>query len=824
VWLANISADIRYALRTLRRSPGFTIAAIVSLAIGIGFNSTLFTLVDAALLRPRPFERLDRLVNVYVSGGDMPYATSSYPDYLDLKAQNQSLSDLVGYSTSIAALKTGDQSRLVIGEVVTGNFFAVLGVKAAIGRTFLPEDDKPGAPRVALISNKMWRRDFGSAASVLGQAIYIHGQSYMIVGVVQPSYTGMVPILEPEVWTSAAWVEEIEPAGIQDNVPSPGKTRLERRGQHWMFLIGRLKAEQTSQQAQSNLQAVMQHLATQFPDQDKDRQITVRPSTSVRMHPQADRLIVPIAAGLVLAFGLVLIIACANVASMLLARASSRQKEIGIRLAIGASRRRLIQQLLTESVLLSAMGATAGLALAWFAARALATIKLPIPIPLAFGLEVDARVLLFTIAVSAFAGLCAGLAPALKSTRADLASELKGDVASVSGAGCRWTLRDGLVVMQIAVTLMLVLTAALLTRSITAAGTISLGFRSPGLAVVSTELNLIGYNADRAKLFYDSLLDRIRSIPGVESAAIVERQPLSVNFSRNTVAWPDSPATKPMPIDTTSVSAEYFETLGVPIVEGRNFNSGDTPNSPRVAIVNQAFARRFWPNQSALGKRFRLRTIDGPEVQIVGIVADYKVNTVGEPSTPYIHYDEIQRPQTGEVILARARTNPQQLVAAIRREMVALEPNVVFLDSQTMDSQVDYTLMPARLSAFAVGIVGVVAVVLAAVGLYGVIAYSVSRRTREIGVRVALGATPRAILGLILRQGLIVVGTGLAIGLLLALAAAKGIAAALYLVSPADPISWLASITLLLAVSLLANLIPARRALRIHPQIALRSE
>jgi predicted permease len=808
----------------LRRSPGFTIAAIVSLAIGIGFNSTLFTIVDAALLRPRPFEQPDRLINVYVSSGAMPYATSSYPDYLDLKEQNQALRDLVGYSASIAAVKTGDQSRLVIGEVVTGNFFQVLGIKAAIGRMLLPEDDQPGSPRVALISYKAWRRDFASSVSAIGQALYVHGQPYTIVGVVQPSYTGMVPILEPEVWTSTAWVEEIQPAGIQDNVPSPGKTRLERRGQHWMFLIGRLKESQTAPQAQSNLQLVMQRLGTQYPVQDKDRQIIVQPSASVRVHPQADRLIVPIAAGLVIAVGLVLIIACANVASMLLARASSRQKEIGIRLAIGASRRRLIQQLLTESITLSVLGAAAGLFLAWFSARTLNAVKLPIPIPLAFGLQVDARVLLFTIAISTVAGILAGLAPALKATRSDLASELKGDVASVAGAGRRWTLRDGLVVMQIAVTLMLVVTAALLTRSIVAAGTINLGFRSPGLVAVSTELDLIGYNGDRAKLFYDTLLERVRSIPGVESAAIVERQPLSLNFSNNLVVLPENPAAKAMPIDNTSVGLEYFETLGVPIVEGRNFTSGDTPASPRVAIVNQAFARRFWPNQSAVGKRFRLRTADGPEVLVVGVAADYKVNTVGEPSTPYIHYDEVQRPQTGEVILARARSNPQQLLAAIRREMLALEPNVLFLDSQTMDAQVDATLMPARLSAFAVSIVGGVAVVLAAVGLYGVISYSVSRRTREIGVRVALGATPGAILKLIVRQGFIVVGAGLMIGLLLGFAAAKGIASALYLVRPADPLSWLASLTLLLVVSVLANVIPARRALRIHPSVALRSE
>ena len=823
----TLLADVRYSLRWLRRSPGFTIVAIASLAIGIGFNSALFTIVDAALFRPRPFAQSDRLVNVYVSGADgSPYATSSYPDYLDLEAKNQVLTDLAGYSASIAAVKAGDQSRLVIGEVVTGNFFQMLGVKATIGRTLLPEDDRPASPRVAVISSKIWRRDYASSPAALGQTMRIHGQPYTIVGVLQPSYTGMLPILQPEVWTAAAWVEEIQPAGIQDNVPSPGNTRLERRGQHWMFLIGRLKDGETAGRAQANLQVVMQQLETQFPDQDKDKKIATVPTNQVRVHPEADRMLVPVAAGLMLVVGLVLLIACANVASMLLARASGRQKEIGIRLAIGASRRRLVQQLLTESLVLSALGAAAGIALAWVVTRSLDAVKLPIPIPLAFGLQVDGRVLLFTVAVSTIAGLFAGLAPALKATRPSLVGELKGDIAATSAGGRRWTLRDGLVAVQLAVTLVLLVSAALLTRSIAAAQNINLGFKPAGLVAVSTELDLIGYSQDRAKQFYDTLLDRVRALPGVEAASIVERQPFAMNFSRNLVFFPDrqSAGDTPISIDNTAVGADYFETLGVPLVEGRDFTSADTPKSPRVAIVNQAFARKYWPNESAVGKRYRLRTIDGPEVEIVGVSADYKVNTVGEPSTPYIHYDEVQRPDKGEVIFARTRADADQMLAAIRREMLALEPNVVFLDNQTMEAQVDATLMPARLSAMAVGIVGLVAMVLAAVGLYGVIAYSVARRTREIGIRMALGAAPTSVLGLVMRQGLTVAAIGAAAGLLLAAAAAKAIAGALYTVSAADPIAWGGSIAVLFFVSVLANVVPARRASRVDPSVALRSE
>jgi macrolide transport system ATP-binding/permease protein len=824
----RLLADIRYALRWLRRSPGFTVVAIVSLAMGIGFNSALFTVVDAALFRPRPFAKSDRLINVYVSstGGNETYATSSYPDYLDLRSKNKTLIDLAGYSASIAAIKSGDRSRMAMGEVVTGNFFTLLGVNAALGRTLTPDDDRPGAPRVADISYRVWRRDFAGSPSAIGQSIRIHGQPYTIVGVLPPSYTGMLPILQPEVWTTTAWVEEIQPGGIQDNVPSPGNTHLERRGQHWMFLVGRLKDGVTPAQAQANLQVVMSQLATQYPDLDKGRKIATVPTDRVRIHPEADRIVEPVAAGLMVVVGLVLLIACANVASMLLARASGRRREIGIRLAIGASRRRLVQQLLTESVVLAILGAAAGLGLAWALVRAVAAIKLPIPIPLALGLQVDSRALLFTIAVSLAAGLVAGLMPALRATRLNVTADLKGDVAGTSAGGRRWTLRDGLVALQMAVTLVLLVTAALLTRSIAAAGDISLGFKPAGLVAVSTELDLIGYDDARAEHFYEQAIDRVRALPGVEAATLVDRQPFALNFSRNLIVFPDrqSPGDQAVAIDRAAVDPDYFATLGVPLVEGRNFTTADTPRSPRVAIVNEAFARKYWPKESAVGKRFRLRNFSGTEVQIVGVSADYKVNTVGEIATPYIHYAESQIPSTGEVIFARTRVDPAQTLAAIRREMVALEPDVVFLDNQTMDAQVDANLMPARLSAFAVSLVGLVAMALAAVGLYGVIAYAVVRRTREIGIRMALGARPGAVLGLVMRQGLTMTVAGAAVGLLLSFAAARAISGALYNVSAADPVAWAGSLAILLLVSVLANAVPARRASRVDPSTALRTE
>src|SRR5262245_16683817 len=460
----NLFADVRYALRWLRRSPGFTLIAIASLAIGIGFNTTLFTLVDALLFRPLPVERPHELVDVYTTGGDGDtYATSSYPDFLDFKAQNQVFSDMLGYSPSIAAVTLSDRSRLAMGEVVTGNYFQMLGVKARLGRTLTLDDDKPGAPRAAVISYRAWNREYGASPAAVGQTIRIHNQPYTIVGVLPADFIGMVPLIAPEVWTPLAYVDDVEPGGIISNVPSPtGNTRLERRGMRWMFVKGRLKPGVTIDQAAANLRVVAKQLQTTYIQTNKDRDVAMVATNSVHIHPVADRMLLPIAMGLMVVVGLVLVIACASVASMLLARASGRQKEIGIRLAIGASRARLMQQLLSESIVMATLGAIVGVALAWTLTR----LAMSIQLPLSFALRIDSRVLLFTAGVTFIAAIVAGLAPALKTTRPNLVTELKGDVTATQAGGRRWTLRDGLVVTQIAVTMVLLVAAGLLTRSV----------------------------------------------------------------------------------------------------------------------------------------------------------------------------------------------------------------------------------------------------------------------------------------------------------------------------------------------------------------------
>jgi len=828
--LEEVFADVRFAARWLRKSPGFAVVAIASLAIGIGFNTALFTIVDALLFKPLPVASPERLADIFTSDstGSVQFGTSSYLDYLDLQRHNETFDDIVGYSPMFAAVNLDNRSRLTMGEIVTGNYFQVFGIRPAIGRTITPEDDSPSAPRVVMVSERYWARELASAPDVVGRTLRIRGNPFTIVGVAPESFHGMVPILSPELWIPVSASLEVEPVGMHDTIPSPtGTTRLDRRGDRWMFMRGRLKEGRTIDEARANLEVVMSAMAREHSATNKGRSVSLKATSDVHFHPMADPVVVPIAAGLMAVVGLVLLIACANVASMLLARASSRQKEIAIRLAIGASRARLTRQLVTEALVMSLAGAVAGTLLAWWLTSIVASLSLPLPIPLAFELKIDGRVLAFTLAATVVAGLLAGLAPGVQASKPNVTADLRGDAAVLSrGSRRAWSLRDALVAGQIAVTALLLIIAALLTRSLAAAQRVNPGFAVNHLAVVSTDTAMLHYNEQRTRQFFDQAVARIVAIPGVESAAVATRVPLQVNQNTWEIWVPERhrPGEHGDTVQVTSVSPEYFTTIGVPILEGRGFTDDDRPNAPLVAVVNQTLARKFWPGESAVGKSFHTRGGDGPAIQIVGVSADHKVVTMSEAPTPLLHTARNQRPGSYNAIIARTRGDAGTLLRDMRREMLALDPNVVFIENQTMETEVDTTLLPMRLSAWLVTGVGVVAMVLAAIGLYGVIAYSVARRTREIGIRIALGARPGAVVRLVMQQGLVVALAGLATGCLLAVAAARAIAGVLYGVSAADPVSWIAAAAVLLSVSALANFVPAWRASRVDPTVALRIE
>jgi macrolide transport system ATP-binding/permease protein len=826
----SLARDIRYTGRWLRRSPGFSLVAVLSLGLGIGFNTAIFALVDALLLRPLPVGEPARLVDLYTSGADGDaYSTSSVPDLDDFRQHTEVFEGIAAFSPMFSAVSRDDRARLVLGEVVSGNYFTLLGVHARLGRTLLPEDDVPGASRAAVVSSSYWQRELGADPTAIGRTLRIRGQSFTIVGVLDPSFAGMVPLLAPAIWVPVQYVEDVEPAGINENLPSPtGVSRLDRRGQRWLFSKARLKPGVTVEQAQANVEVVAAGLRAAHPQTNRDRRVTVRRSSEIRIHPEADSFMAWIVSGTMAAVGLVLVIACANVAGMLLARASARQREIGIRLAIGAARSRLVRQLVTESVVLGGLGTLVGIALAWWLTRLLTSVSLPLPIPLALDLRIDLRVLGFTALTGILTGILAGVVPALKATRPGLVADLKGERAAERVGGRRWTALDALVVGQVAVAALLLVMSGLLGRSLRAAERADFGFPTGGLAILSADTEMLRYTPEGSRRFWDEARLRLAAIPGVDGVALASRLPFSLNFSWINIAVPDrqkSADEMGASIFSAIVSPDYFRTLGIGVVEGRVFAETDTPESPRVAVISEAMARRFWPGERAVGKVVYERTLDsGRTFEIVGVVADHKQQSVGEPPLPTIYRATTQRPSGFNVIVARTSGDEQALLGRMRETLLALEPGLLFLDNQTMNAQVSATLFPVRAAAVLLTVFSALALLLASIGLYGVIAFAVTRRTREIGIRLAIGAPRRSVLAMVMRQGLILATVGLGAGLVLAAAATRIVAGGLYGTGAYDPVAWTAASVVLLAIAALANFIPARRAMRIDPVDALRTE
>ena len=825
--------DVRYALRWMRRSPGFSAVAILSLGLGVGVNTAMFSLVDSLLFRPLPVTSPNTLVDVFTTGGDGDqYATTSYQDFLDLKSQNTVFSDMLGYSPMMAPLNLGDRSRISLGQVVTSNHFTMLGVQPHLGRLLVPSDDDPGAARVVVISHRMWQREFGGDPSIAGKPLTLRGLSYTIAGVAPASFTGVVPLLTPELWLPIQYVEEVEPAGINDAVPSPvGKTRLERRGFRWMFVKGRLKDGVTAEQANANVALIGRQLEAANVQTNKDRRIAAIPTNDVRMLvPQAGGVLSIGAAGLMTVVGLVLLIACANVAGMLLARASARRREISVRLAIGASRGRLMQQLLVEGALLGTLGAVAAITLASALIRMLQGIPLPLPVDVAFDLRIDYRVLSFSVLVAALTGLLAGLLPALKASAPSLVTDLRGEVPAGKIGRRRFALRDALVVSQVALTAVLLVVAGLLLRSLGASERADVGFDMRGLAAISLDTDMVRYSPERSEVFWREALTRVRALPGVQSAGFVSPSlPFNLNFSQSEMRVDSktySEGQRGEIIENTMISPTYLETIGVPIIEGRSIADTDIAGGPLVVVINQTMARTFWPNQSAVGHT--VTVLNGSQTRtyrIVGVNRDHKQHGVLERPYPYVYFADSQRPNpTYKFIIARTNGSAEAMLAGMRRELLAMESGLVFMGNSTMEQSMGTSLMPARVGAMLALAFGALGTLLAAIGLYGVIAFSVARRTREIGVRMALGANPGSVLSMVMRQGFTIVAIGLVVGGALAGAAAAALRGLLYGITPFDPVAWGLALTAMIIAAGLANFVPARRAMRVDPMNALRTD
>ena len=735
---------------------------------------------------------------------------------------------------AVGAVRVGDRTRAIAGEAVTGNYFEVLGVAAAHGRALLPDDDRPGSTPVVVISSGLWSDLFGEDPGAIGQSLSIGGRSYAIVGVAPDSFGGLTPpILTPSFWMPMTWVDDVQPTVLHSGSPAPGGTRLESRGFRWLFVKGptpgrrnRRRRRRRPERGDAGPRSSVPRFQRGTPrDRDPDaRRVDASDSSKIacaRARSACSCLI-----------GLVLLVACANVAGLLLARASARRREIGLRLAVGASRARLLRQLLVESVMLALLGVAGGVALAWGLLEGLGAVRVSLLVPVALELSLTGRVLALSVAVALGAGIAAGLMPAWTGTRSSVLGELAGRGLGWSIGSRRWSLRQALVALQIAVCLVLLVMAGLLARNLLVTSRIEPGFSAEGVASVTIALGLSGYDHDEAERFFERARERVRALPGVQAVARASRAPLSMNFSRSGIAPAEDPAPDPpsLPVETVAVGEGYFDALGVPLLEGRPFDDTiDTPGALRVAIVNEALARRFWPGRSAVGRRIRPGSADSdrPVIEIVGVVRDYKVRFLHEPPTPYVHFAASQVRDNllpAPVLLARTDSDAGALGAAMQGALRAIDPDLVFLEGLTLRDNVASQLLPARLLAAMLGAAGLVAVWLAAIGLYGVIAYAIVRRTQEIGIRLALGATHRNVLGLVARQGAFVVGIGAVLGAVSAFTAAQATAGVLFGIDAADALAWGGALVVLVAVGVVAHAVPALRAVRVAPSVALRAQ
>ena len=820
----TLRQDITYALRGLRRAPGFTLVALLTLSLGIGVNSSIFSVVNAILFRPLPVERPEELVEIYGrQSTSSAHETHAYPNYLAYREQTTTLSSLVAYANFFAHLSVEGSSELVIGELVPHDYFAALGVRPAIGRGFTEQEtSSPGAAALAVVSDRFWRTRLGGAPDAVGRTFRMNGTVYTIVGVAPPDFRGMVPAATAQMWIPLAMAEEVEPIGNQRVTGrSPGDTRFERRGQHWLWMKGRMKPGVTAAQVQAEFDGLVRRLGEAHPEAMAKERVVVVPTRDVRINPDADRAVAPAGLLLVAAVGLVLVVACANLANLMLARAAGRRREIAVRAALGAERSRLVRQLLTESLILALLGGALALPLAAGLSSLVSRVQPPLPIDLGLAVGPDWRVLLFTLVVAIVTGAVFGLLPAVRASRPDLVPALKD-----AGGGTRrgFEMRDALVVVQIAVSLVLVVGGALMVRSLAAAGRVPLGYDGDRIAYMSLALEMSGYDAERGGQFLETGLQRLQALPQVEAAAITSRLPLSLNNNGFSLFVPGHETSdgRAIAIDGAYVDERYLDVLQLTPLAGRGIEAADRDSARRVVVITATMAQRFWPGapENALSREIRLRE-GGEPWRVVGVVPDYKVDTPGEAPKAYLHLP-IDRRQTFGNYLVRTSVPAGGLVPALQQALLALDPELVFLDRGIVRDLADVRLFPVRAGAWLIGAFGALALAVAAVGLYGVVGYSVSRRVREIGIRKALGARSGQLVAMVLGEGMLLVAIGGAIGAVLAAATARVLSSALF-VGPFDAASFAIAFGVLALVALLANAVPARRAARVDPMEALRS-
>ncbi len=806
--------DLRYSLRTLLKKPGFTLTVVFTLALGIGANATIFTWIKAVLLASLPgIEQPEKLVEIWGATRNNSALSSSYVDYLDYRDQNKVLSGLIAHQVLPLNLGRSEKPERVWGAIVSGNYFDVLGVRALIGRTFLPEEDRtPNTHPVVVIGYGLWERRFGADPNVLGRTITLNEHDFTVIGVAPKDFASPFAGLALDVWT---------PVMMKDYVARPHFS-LTDRGSRWLMVMGRLKPGATVPQAQANIAAIASHLEQEYPQTNEQMGVAVYSVLQSPFSLKQDMR--PALAILMAAVAVVLLIACANVANLLLARAASRRKEIAVRLALGGSRGRLVRQMLTESFVLASLGAALGLAIAFWTARSLAAFLPPYASRASFDTRPDAVVFAFTLGLTVITTLLFGLAPTLHASKQDLVTAMKDNAATVGRGPRKVSLRHVLVVAQVALSMVALISAGLFVRSLQEAYKADPGFDPHGVLLASFDPFLSGYDESRGREFYRRLVERIRTIPGIQSVTLARRLPLTdggIAFANVAIDGYAPAKDEDMRLNYETVGPQYFQTMRIPFVHGRDFDERDQEGAPGVVIVNETMARRYWPGGEALGRRLKL-TKDW--LVIVGIAKDVKYRSLKEAPQPFLYLPLLQDYRSNMILVARTTIEPEKMSQSVRAEVAALDPGIPIFDFKTLEEHVGISLFLQRMAATLLSIFGLLALSLAAIGLYGVMAYAVSQRTRELGIRISVGAERRDIFKLILGQGLAISVVGLLAGMVAAVAVTRLTARLLYGISATDPVTFIVIALLLLCVTLLACYFPARRATKVDPMIALRFE
>ena len=824
----ELRQDLRYAVRGLVKSPGFTAVALVTLALGIGVNTVIFSAVNAILLREMPVAQPHELVDIHIRSirSESLYGSLSYQDFVSLRDGNETLSGMfaVGHISVRATL--GNEPEQLTGEIVSGNYFDVLGVRPALGRGFLEgEDITRGTHPVVVISHGLWQRQFGGDPDIIDRTIILNEIRFTVVGVAPPEFRSSTLAQASDLWVPMAMQATMRrpSAGLRRSLG--GDDLLGSRGASWVNATGRLSPGTSRQQASVDLNFIAERLAEAFPDSNRDRRINLTGHNDGSPFRRVLGSVFMLLSGIT---GLVLLIACANITNLLLARATTRGREIAIRLALGIDRMRLVRQLLTESAVLALAGGVVGVGLAAWAVGLINTVGLPSgfgTFVTALDISIDGRVLTYTAGLSLLTGVMFGLVPALQSSRADFVGALKDEGGGGSGGAGMGRgaarLRHSFVVGQVAVSFVLVIATGLLLRTFFYVRTVDPGFAVENRLLATVSLDLPRYSEDAGRLFYGRLKEGLEAQPGIESVSMARTVSLGGASRRYGIAIEGHDPDERHQVRANVVGADFLKTMAIPLLRGRDFDPSDRPESPGVAIITEAMAERFWPDEDPIGQRF----IQGSTpVEVIGVARNSKQVSLRDDRESFYYRPLSQLYESGVTLHIRTTGEPAQMAAAVRRTVQRLEPNLPISNVRTMAQQFDVALAPERLATTLITVFGVLAAVLAMVGVYGVIAYSVTQRTHEIGVRVALGAEHRTIFGLIVRHGITMVLVGSAIGAAMALAATRLLAGLLFGVSPTDPATFLAATCLFGLAAFLACVVPARHAMRVDPIAALRCE